>query len=93
MSTAYSIDIRQPLSEQALSVPEVARRLGVHRSTVTRWATEGMCGVRLQRIKIGKRYVVHLGALDDFLKAIQHPTEGRGTEEKKSENPFAGDQL
>jgi excisionase family DNA binding protein len=52
------------------SVSQVARRLGVHPSTVARWLADGVVGVRLPAKRIGGRYFITEADLAGFLDAI-----------------------
>lgn len=51
----------------ALSLPEVARALGVSRSSIYRRAKDG----RVPTVRLGRRLVVPLAALDELLSEAQ----------------------
>lgn len=60
-------------SEQVLSLKEAARRLPrqangkkVHVSTLHRWCSRGLKGVRLESLKLGGRLVTSVEALQRF---------------------------
>ena len=58
----------QPETE-LLGAEEVGRLVGVKETTVYKWCREG----RLPCLKVGKRWRIRRGALEDFLKRSEHP--------------------
>ena len=56
-------------SEAAAALPRLNGRR-VHTSTLWRWATKGVRGVRLECRRLGGRYVTSLAAVDRFASAL-----------------------
>ena len=62
--------------EQCLTFSEAAKRLPkfggrfVHTSTLWRWSTKGLRGVRLETRRLGGRFVTSVEALDRFGAAL-----------------------
>lgn len=70
------------LSESLLSAPEAARRVPptrldrpTHVSTIIRWITHGVRGVRLEAVRLGGRWVTSVEALDRFAAALTAQAE------------------
>ena len=55
------------LDAERLSLKAAAERLGVHVTTVWRWATDGVNGRKLPTIRVGGRRFVMRTDLDTFL--------------------------
>jgi len=64
------------LSEQKLSLPQAARRLGVNPSTVWRWTLRGVRGVMLETISIGAKRFTSAEALERFVEATTAAARG-----------------
>jgi len=58
------------LSEERISFEELAKRVGVHASTCSRWASRGCRGHRLSVIRTGGRVETTLPAYRRFFAAI-----------------------
>ena len=56
--------------ERLLTPGEVASLFRVDPKTVTRWADEGFCGLRLERYRIGKKRFSTKQAARRFLAAV-----------------------
>jgi hypothetical protein len=66
-----------PLKESVLTYSQAARRLPklrkdqpTHPTTIWRWATRGVRGVRLETVKVGGRTVTSFEALSRFFSAL-----------------------
>jgi hypothetical protein len=63
-------------TEEVLTLANAAKRLPhrrrgkVHLSTLYRWVTEGLCGVRLETIQIGGTCCTSVEALQRFFEAL-----------------------
>lgn len=57
------------LSEDRLSITEVAQKLRVHTATVYRWVNSGVKGRRLPTLMIGGRRFVLTSDLEDFVQS------------------------
>ena len=55
------------LDAERLSLKAAAERLGVHVTTVWRWATDGVSGRKLPTIRVGGQRFVMRADLDTFL--------------------------
>ena len=64
------VDVLPEGNKDLMGVEEVAGYLGVGRVTVYRWCREG----RLPCLKVGKSWRVRRGALEDFLKRGERPS-------------------
>jgi hypothetical protein len=58
------------LTEPRISLTALARREGVHLSTVWRWCLRGVHGHRLESISIGQRKYTTLPAYERWIAAI-----------------------
>lgn len=58
------------LSESRISLTDLARREGVHLSTVWRWCLRGVRGHRLECISIGQRRYTTLPAFARWVAAL-----------------------
>ena len=56
-----------------VSLTDLAKRLGVHYTTVFRWTKAGVCGVRLQTTRVGGRLSVSDAQLQEFFTALNTP--------------------
>jgi hypothetical protein len=67
------------LSESVITLAEAARRLPgcPHVSTLHRWRTRGLRGVRLRTSKIGGKRMVALRALEEFCAAVTAASDGK----------------
>ncbi len=61
------------LSEQRLSLAEVAQREGKAISTIWRWAQSGVRGHKLETWHIGAMRYTSVEALERFIEAINSP--------------------
>ena len=60
------------LAQAAQAVPAVDGKRP-HPATVYRWTTIGINGIRLPRVRIGRRILVNRGALQAFLEELSSP--------------------
>lgn len=58
------------LEETRLSAGQAARWLGVHPSTIGRWHTQGMRGVRLEAVRFGRKLVTSREACIRFTERL-----------------------
>lgn len=60
------------LNETVLSLEALAARLPdrVHRTTLRRWAQEGVDGVRLEAVRLGRRWYSSVEALARFSERL-----------------------
>lgn len=56
--------------EDRVPLIALATELGVDRKTVSRWADEGYCGLRLESYRIGKKRFSSRQAAERFLAAL-----------------------
>lgn len=61
------------LHAKKLSLSEAARRLGVHTSTLHRWANPGLRGRKLRVVRIGGRSYVLESDLERFIAHFSDP--------------------
>ena len=73
------------LDAPRLSMSEVARRLGVHTSSVWRWKLRGSGGRKLRTFLVGGRRYILVADLEAFLAAGQEPLD----REAKASSPNA----
>lgn len=66
------------ISDRLIPLAEAAKRLPgrPHVSTLHRWRTRGVRGIRLRTMKIGGRRVVALSDLEDFVAAVTAASDG-----------------
>lgn len=62
------------LHEDLVTLPQAAKRFGVHYATIFRWAQRGIRRARLETVVIGGRRYTSFQALERFAKAT---TEAR----------------
>src|SRR6058998_1845316 len=58
------------LSQAAAQVPSTRQNKQVHVSTIVRWILRGVCGVRLEAVRVGGRWVTTHEALERFSVAL-----------------------
>ena len=64
------------LTEKRYSPTQLARLLGVAPSTVCRWTTRGVRGVRLGTFKLGGRVYTNDPLCEEFFRAINPAANG-----------------
>ena len=64
-----------PLTEAAKHLPAKPSGKHPHPVTLARWATEGIHGVRLETIRVGKTVCTSLEALQRFCEACTNANE------------------
>ena len=57
--------------EQPLTLPKVAARYRVARSTVYGWVKHGYCGIFLDAVRRGHKYMTTVEACERFFEAIE----------------------
>ena len=57
-------------ARDGLNLAEVAAEAGVHPSTVSRWVSGGVDGLKLRSVKVGGRRRVTRGDLEAFVTAL-----------------------
>ena len=65
-----------PLTEPTISFAEAAEKLGVSPSTIGNWAEDGIRGVKLDHVRVGRG----LRTTEEALRRFIDQTNGRGEE-------------
>lgn len=71
----------------ALSLEQVAdelHRLGItpkrrHASTFHRWAVKGQCGVLLEHLRVGKRILTSIEAVEVYMRAVAEAKQAQSS--------------
>jgi hypothetical protein len=63
------------MKETRLTLQEAADLVGKSYSTVYRWATQGVDGVRLEALRLGYSYVTSVEALERFGQRLNTPAD------------------
>lgn len=63
-------EVLKPLSEAVHDVPSRRQGKKAHPSTLYRWATSGLRGIRLETLKVGGTLCTSQGALQRFFEAL-----------------------
>ena len=57
-------------ARDGMNLAEAAAAAGVHRTTISRWVSGGVDGLKLRSVKVGGRRRVTRGDLEAFLTAL-----------------------
>ena len=80
------------LNETSLSLSEAAKRVPpsrntkhIHRTTLIRWITQGLNGIRLEAVRVGGRWITSVEAIQRFSDALTAAKLSRATTQEPSQ--------